>query len=37
MDVGKTKLMRISKEICSIADCDRSETTGEFGIFQLFG
>jgi hypothetical protein len=37
MNVEKSKVMRISKKAIPITDYDRSETTGEYGIFQIFG
>jgi hypothetical protein len=36
MNVEKTKVMRISTEKVSITYYDRSEKTGELGLFKLF-
>jgi hypothetical protein len=37
VEENKTKVMRISKKTVPITDYSRLETTGECGIFQLFG
>jgi hypothetical protein len=36
MNVEKTKVLRISKATVRSTDYDRSETTGEYGMFKLF-
>jgi hypothetical protein len=37
INVGKTKVMKISRQPSPNENYDRSETIGECGIFQLFG
>jgi len=36
INVGKTKVMRISRQTSPVQDYDRSKTTGKCEIFQLF-
>jgi hypothetical protein len=37
MNVEKTKVMRISRQTSTVQDYDRSKTTVQGGILQLFG